>query len=1077
MPGILSDDHLRAELLAETLLNLGKGGMETSRWAPASHKKYGLPVGRISYMDPKSYQSFRSSASPPSNPTAPNTPIASIEHATTAIKIEAPGSASDDDVEHLSLHDIKLLSGGKGLSSSSWATPGLKQPTLNRPAQTRTTSSWMNPLSQNFVPASSSRHDSVAEDDRSSSESSNMKTSSPHAGYVTKGDALTAKAASHKEPSCVDRSNHSRPHNKSTQMSSDSKSSQLAIESVMDASYTPTYEEICNRESPWYKPPHMRSITDCPKPATKSSMDPNHTPTYEEMCDRASPWYKPPHMRPKAPVKAMDKVDREAHANSSSSSSSSDFSSDSGIIVTTLPSCIREVQQSDRLEESLAVERASPKHHATVTEHARSKNAGEPGVPSGPEVPYVLPHLRTTESHVKTKKPDSPAVAQYTPSLSSVNASSGGAPVQSGTKAEQLPVKKFDINHCPVVEHTTRQESIDSGRLTKSDKSSTTPAASKLASQNDFMRASAARPKQAAYRSSSPKAAGNSGFSPRFTNASINPLWTTTTDAKSFIAAVKAKEVLQPKSAQRYYRKQDEGNGNSPVKSSCDEASTGRAPSKERNIRASSPKAAESSHLGTAITEDNTSRRANAQADLSYEQRILLEMTEIENLKPSTNGKLLTKDTLQAIDDVAPRSSASSVAAFPSNFGDRGSDNDRAKEGVRARQGRDGELLDWDDKMMPPPCDWERDRPKFDSSSYLSEYILEWCPKLVDDRIDTTAKVFASEIILNNIEVYVAYPIENLHFVCPPKDTGGTIPDLEASEDKTKQMIHTAQMAIDRRMTQLASKLKHERKARKHAEMVEREMQNQIDLPNPFAPKIDVYLRPATVGDAQQVAHIYNHYVMNSHITEDQEPVSTDEVANVIQASQRERLPFIVAILGNVPESYTRQHKTKRSQRATLSEYEEVVGFASAEIFNFGWGGSRKGRSRATANLQLYVSPEHLRHGIGRNLLDRLMFTLKSTYPFMDACAWLNPDGEKTYDVGGAGKWHQLMFQLPILKKDDPNLGWVTTFLKNHFFFNLEGIQRSLGRTAADRGIPVFTDTAIFQAEALQEEEYFDITS
>jgi GNAT superfamily N-acetyltransferase len=160
-----------------------------------------------------------------------------------------------------------------------------------------------------------------------------------------------------------------------------------------------------------------------------------------------------------------------------------------------------------------------------------------------------------------------------------------------------------------------------------------------------------------------------------------------------------------------------------------------------------------------------------------------------------------------------------------------------------------------------------------------------------------------------------------------------------------------------------------------------------------------------------------------------------------------------------------------------ISEHEEVVGFASAEIYNFGWGGSRRGRSRGTANLQLYVSPEHLRHGIGRNLLDRLLFSLKSTYPFMDACAWLNPHGDKTYEIGGAGKWHQFMFQLPILKKDDPNLDWVTKFLKNHFFFNFEYIQKSLGRTAAGRGIPVFTDTAVFQAEALQEEEYFDIIS
>jgi L-amino acid N-acyltransferase YncA len=298
--------------------------------------------------------------------------------------------------------------------------------------------------------------------------------------------------------------------------------------------------------------------------------------------------------------------------------------------------------------------------------------------------------------------------------------------------------------------------------------------------------------------------------------------------------------------------------------------------------------------------------------------------------------------------------------------------------------------------------------------------------------------------------------------------------DEEHSENNMKRLTQTAQLKIDRRKKQTRSKRKNAILAREHARLCEQEMLELVRLPKPFTPTIDIYLRPARVQDAQQIAHIYNHYVINSHITEDQEPITAEDVVNMICAAQKEKLPFIVAISGNIPHSYGSQSRFGGHQGTEFVPQEVVVGFAAAEIYNFGWSGARKGRSRSTANLQLFVSPEYVRHGIGRNLLDRLMFTLRPTYSFMDACAWWNADCDRTYENGGAGRWHQLVFQLPILKEDDPNLGWVTSFLKKQFFFNLENVHRSLGRTTAGKGIPVFTDTAFFQADSYQAEAYFD---
>jgi L-amino acid N-acyltransferase YncA len=297
--------------------------------------------------------------------------------------------------------------------------------------------------------------------------------------------------------------------------------------------------------------------------------------------------------------------------------------------------------------------------------------------------------------------------------------------------------------------------------------------------------------------------------------------------------------------------------------------------------------------------------------------------------------------------------------------------------------------------------------------------------------------------------------------------------DEDHSENNKKRLTQTAQLEIDKTNKQIKSKERDLLLAQRYTRLREQEMLEYASLPNPFAPTIDVYLRPARVQDAQQIGHIYNHYVANSHITEDQEPITAEDVANRISAAQQEKLPFIVAILGKTPPSHGSSVRGEMYQSTGVIHQEVVVGFVTAEPYNFGWSGSRKGRSRSTANLELFVSPDYVRHGIGRNLLDRLMFTLKPTYSFTDACAWLNADGDQTYENGGAGMWHQLVFQLPILKKEDPNLEWVTSFLKR-FFFNLEYKQTSSGRTTAGKGIPEFTDTAVFQVSSFQAEEYYD---
>lgn len=49
-------------------------------------------------------------------------------------------------------------------------------------------------------------------------------------------------------------------------------------------------------------------------------------------------------------------------------------------------------------------------------------------------------------------------------------------------------------------------------------------------------------------------------------------------------------------------------------------------------------------------------------------------------------------------------------------------------------------------------------------------------------------------------------------------------------------------------------------------------------MQDPFAPKIDLYVRPAQAKDAEGIMDIYNRYVASSIIPEDQEPLTAFDV-------------------------------------------------------------------------------------------------------------------------------------------------------------------------------------------------------
>lgn len=111
----------------------------------------------------------------------------------------------------------------------------------------------------------------------------------------------------------------------------------------------------------------------------------------------------------------------------------------------------------------------------------------------------------------------------------------------------------------------------------------------------------------------------------------------------------------------------------------------------------------------------------------------------------------------------------------------------------------------------------------------------------------------------------------------------------------------------------------------------------------------DLAIREALPGDAAGIARIYNHYVSQTVITFEEDPVSTTEMSSRISEAGSATLPWLVAERGD-----------------------SLLGYAYARK----WG--VRSAYRLTTEVTLYVAPDFGRIGIGSRLYEDLLPRLQA---------------------------------------------------------------------------------------------------
>ncbi|HQA83570.1 MAG TPA: N-acetyltransferase family protein [Syntrophales bacterium] len=108
-------------------------------------------------------------------------------------------------------------------------------------------------------------------------------------------------------------------------------------------------------------------------------------------------------------------------------------------------------------------------------------------------------------------------------------------------------------------------------------------------------------------------------------------------------------------------------------------------------------------------------------------------------------------------------------------------------------------------------------------------------------------------------------------------------------------------------------------------------------------------IRDALSADAAAIAEIYNHYVNDTVITFEGKPVPPSEIDRRIREVRSLALPWLIAELNR-----------------------EIVGYAYASKWK------ERAAYRFSVEVTVYVGPDHVRHGIGLQLYDRLLPELKA---------------------------------------------------------------------------------------------------
>ncbi|MCJ1247126.1 hypothetical protein MMC30_004337 [Trapelia coarctata] len=432
--------------------------------------------------------------------------------------------------------------------------------------------------------------------------------------------------------------------------------------------------------------------------------------------------------------------------------------------------------------------------------------------------------------------------------------------------------------------------------------------------------------------------------------------------------------------------------------------------------------------------------------------QLALELASNESTRPAflaaDQAKLNDEDELGAptVLSAAQKAFLETRWRYFNNIKDSDSGKNEPKETLNH------ELVDWDGKWMPVTLEWDTRRQfNYNNKAHI-RYLDNWVTQRVADALSAPYKVDVTDAewrsgalpASGTRKQYQVYPPDCI-MRRVPLEYGPVDWSLTPTEKPNDPYSHTPERA-NQTSRRSARKFHKEYLAKARARDLEKyERRLEIQEFNrqkersrlEVAPKANIYLRPVQATDVNQLAQIYNYYVRTSVQALEHEDTDLADWQDRVKAAKDETLAFMVAVLkSNKVNGHTNNKHGRGNQRggpwnqrrrepAPEVFGEMIVGFAYAEDH-----AGKPTMYHYVAELQVFVDPNHLRQGIGRTLMDRMMESLDKAYHSYGGTDFIKPLGGQAYDVGGSRDIHKILITVGFHYGQEKEFEWRKKWLE-----------------------------------------------
>ena len=333
-------------------------------------------------------------------------------------------------------------------------------------------------------------------------------------------------------------------------------------------------------------------------------------------------------------------------------------------------------------------------------------------------------------------------------------------------------------------------------------------------------------------------------------------------------------------------------------------------------------------------------------------------------------------------------------------------------------------IAGWNGQMPRGPPKWDKEGLYDNNDKRQRAHMQDWLAQSVNEasenpiQVDVNKLSFMTGHALADGQEELGGPVDpELHESYPSTDPFTVSKAGETAEDKAK--------AYQKKLRDEAIESKQER--RKWRQIYKEREASYVPPPNPHKPKANIYVRPGEDRDMTQITEMYNYYVRTSVVASERKELTVAQWRARWQATVTDHYAFLVAVI-----MHGKQPPEKVPVRNRRHIDETVVGFAFAEDY-----GDDEGLYRYTCELQFWVHHSYSRVGVGKTLVDRMLFAMDPMYPSRHGTPFVGGEDEQKYKDGGYKIIKKILIHIPFLADDDSDFKWQAKWLVGFDFFHV----------------------------------------